>query len=271
MYSRVSRQPLLGFAFLLTIAICYGVTSSGKEPVSLPAKKTFHIYLLMGQSNMAGRGKVGDDNDKSLHPHVLVLNRENVWSPASDPLHFDKPTAGVGPGLTFGLAMAENNPSITIGLVPCAVGDTPLSRWVKGGDLFQVALKRAKVAQQHGTLKGIIWHQGENDSADLILAKTYGDRLDAMITDLRRDLDSLDLPFVVGQLGEFISTEQLPYSNIVNKALTSLPERIAATACVESKGLKSQDLVHFDAASAREFGYHYAEAMQKLQYSRDGK
>ena len=43
--------------------------------------------------------------------------------PAVEPLHFDKPKiVGVGLGLAFGKAMAEAEPDVTIGLIPCAVG-----------------------------------------------------------------------------------------------------------------------------------------------------
>jgi len=40
---------------------------------------------------------------------------------------------------------------------------------------------------QSGTLKGVIWHQGESDS-NAKSAKSYGARLDQMIQDLRADL-----------------------------------------------------------------------------------
>src|SRR5690606_744569 len=93
--------------------------------------KDTHIYILMGQSNMAGRGKVTERYAKQQHPRVTMLNQAGEWVPAMHPVHFDKPTiAGVGPGLSFGIAMAEANPEATIALVPCAVGGTPIAKWV---------------------------------------------------------------------------------------------------------------------------------------------
>ena len=88
----------------------------------------FHLYLLIGQSNMAGRGPV-DAESKVAHPRVLMLNKNREWVSATDPLHFDKAVAGVGPGLAFGKQMAEANPRVRIGLIPCAVGGTPISAW----------------------------------------------------------------------------------------------------------------------------------------------
>ena len=146
---------------LSTLSLCFRVSAA--EPVKLPAKEKLHLYLLIGQSNMAGRGVV-EEQDKQSHPRVLKFTKENSWATATDPLHFDKPTiAGVGLGSSFGRALAEANPDATIGLIPCAVGGTPLSRWSKGGDLYAQALERARLALKDGVLKGILWHQGEGD------------------------------------------------------------------------------------------------------------
>jgi len=92
----------------------------------------FHLYLLIGQSNMAGRGEVGPQ-DREIHPRVLALSKEGEWVPAIDPIHFDKPIAGVGPGRTFGKTMAAHDPSVRIGLIPCAVGGSPISTWQHSG------------------------------------------------------------------------------------------------------------------------------------------
>jgi hypothetical protein len=52
----------------------------------------------------------------------------------------------------------------------------------------------------------------------------------------------------------------------VNKAIIELPEKVPATAYASSKGLKDKgDVLHFDAASQREFGKRYATEMIHLQ------
>ena len=73
-------------------------------------------------------------------------------------------SVGVGPGLSFAKAMAGNDETVTIGLIPCAVGGTPLSRWESDGDLYKYAIARAKAAMKDGTIKGVLWHQGEIDA-----------------------------------------------------------------------------------------------------------
>jgi hypothetical protein len=232
-------------------------------------KQKLQLYLLMGQSNMAGRGKLADE-DKTSHPRVLVFTLQNAWEAAVEPITRDKPgMLGVGPGLAFGKAMAEKQPGVTIGLVPCALGGTQLKRWQQGGDLYSNAVHRAKLAMRDGTLAGIVWHQGESDSGTATNANTYGDRLARMIKDIRADLGSPNLPFVAGQIGEFLydrGPDKSPYARVVNGALADLPGKVPATGCAPSKGLTHKgDQLHFDAASQREFGRRYTAEMLRLQ------
>jgi len=129
------------------------------------------LYLLIGQSNMAGRGLIDSNTNQEENASVLMLTKNGAWVPAKHPLHFDKPQmVGIGPGLAFGLAMLENSKSI-IGLIPCAVGGTSINKWIPGAydsatktHPFDDAKIRLEKALESGNLKGIIWHQGESDS-----------------------------------------------------------------------------------------------------------
>ncbi|MDA1230820.1 MAG: hypothetical protein O2856_08600 [Planctomycetota bacterium] len=49
------------------------------EPARVPeSPDKFHLFLLIGQSNMAGRGVV-EDADKVVNPRVLMLNKKGQW------------------------------------------------------------------------------------------------------------------------------------------------------------------------------------------------
>jgi hypothetical protein len=237
----------------------------------LPPKEQFHLFLLIGQSNMAGRGIV-TPADKTPPSRVLMLNQSGAWVPAVDPLHFDKPKiAGVGLGRTFGILVAEANPLVTIGLIPCAVGGSPIDTW-KPGAYYEAtkthpwddAMRRAKSALRSGTLKGILWHQGESDSS-VALAPKYEAKLHDLIARLRAELGAPDVPFLAGQLGRFEESPWNEFRTQVDLAHRSLPGKVARTAYVSSEGLKHKgDKVHFDADSYRELGRRYAEAYLKL-------
>ena len=232
-------------------------------------RRDFHLYLLAGQSNMAGRGKV-QEQDMQIHPRVYVLNQGNEWELAKDPLHFDKPgIVGVGPGLAFGKAVAGYKKRVRIGLIPCAAGGSPISSWTKGGYHDQTkshpyddAVRRAGAAMQNGVLKGIIWHQGESDSKPEI-AQMYQVKLEELISDFRRDLGDEKLPFVVARLGDFYVTRN-PHAESINRILENIPGVVENTACVNVSGLTHKgDVLHFDTRSSRELGRRYAELMIK--------
>jgi hypothetical protein len=251
--------------------ICAILCISSSFALAAPApKEQFHLYLLVGQSNMAGRGTV-EEEDRTPHPRVFTLNARDEWVPAVEPLHFDKKVAGVGPGLAFAKAMAEAEPDVVIGVIPCAVGGSPLASWQpKAVDAatkttpYDTAIRRAKIAMQDGTLKGILWHQGESDSNEKH-ANEYGTLLEKTLTRMREDLGVNDACIVVGQLGQHI-VDKNPYAKIVNAALEDLPHRLAHAGFASAEGLKHKgDFTHFDSPSAREFGRRYAAVMLKLQ------
>lgn len=231
-----------------------------------PLRQDFHLYLLIGQSNMAGRGRIAGQDTK-VHPRVLTLNKAGKWVAAKDPIHFDKRFAAVGPGLTFGKVMAERDKSVRIGLIPCAVGGTSISKWQPGArdsvtrtHPYDDAIRRARLAMADGVLKGILWHQGEGDQSPEASGK-YLRRLVTLVKTLRKDLKAPDVPFVAGQLGEFLTRRQG-----VNDAIRRAMLQVRHAACVDSARLGHKgDKVHFSAAAARELGRRYARAIVPLQ------
>jgi Carbohydrate esterase, sialic acid-specific acetylesterase len=250
MENPMSRHFLVALSlFLLAIA------RSGAQS----APDGMQLFLLIGQSNMAGRGKV-EPQDEATNPRIFMLTKERAWVPARDPVHFDKPVAGVGLCSEFARVLVKADAKITVGLVPCAVGGTSLDQWKPGGKLYNEAVARAREAMKKGTLTGILWHQGEADSAHEKVA-TYGERFAAMIAQLRKDLGEENVPVMVGELGRFRAA-----STEFNEALPDVVKRVPRCALVSAEGLvANKDQLHFDAPSLRTFGTRYAEAFQKLR------
>jgi hypothetical protein len=60
-------------------------------PVKLPEKGKFLLFLLAGQSNMAGRGVV-EPEDQVPNPRVLTWTKDGKWVPTVDPIDFRSPS-----------------------------------------------------------------------------------------------------------------------------------------------------------------------------------
>jgi len=258
---KITVESALRLLFGLFIAMPLVVLAQQRD-------STLHIYILMGQSNMAGRGPLTEEYKSIGDERVLMFDKSQQWVPAVHPLHFDKPkAAGVGPGLSFGIAIAEAYPTATIGLVPCAVGGTSITKWIPGAFdpptktyPYNDAVVRIMEAMKYGVIEGVIWHQGEGDS-NPEAASLYIDRLSELIQRIRTVVGNPDLPFVVGELGRY----REHYDNI-NKQLPKLLPSVPNTAVVSSEGLWHHgDGTHFDSPSATEYGRRYAVGMLQLQ------
>jgi len=219
-------------------------------------KAPMHIYLLIGQSNMAGRAAFTKEEAAPIE-RCSLLDAKGKWVPAKNPLNiYSTIRKGAGmqkmnPGYLFAKTMLEKDKTTSIGLVVNAKGGTSIKSWPKGSKFYKDAVKRTKLAQKTGVLKGILWHQGESDAKD---AK-YLDKLKALIADLRKDLGTPDLPFVAGQVNN------VP---LINDQIAQLPKAVKSTGYVSSEGLKCRDRWHFDSKSMRLLGKRYAEAMLKI-------
>ena len=254
------------FAVLAVLLTLSGGTrlTRGAGPVDALPRDKFHLYLLVGQSNMAGRGKMTAADHEPVEG-VFMLDASGTWQPARHPLHDDKPTiAGVGLGLSFAEVMRAHDSGAVIGLIPCAVGGTRIDQWAKGGKLYMNAIDRARRGASDGVVRGILWHQGESDSTEE-LAPMYYERLELLIADFRHDLETPTLPVVLGELGRF-RQEKYPFTGGINKHLQQVSDQTPHVALASSAGLVDQgDATHLDADSLRAFGRRFAEQMLSLE------
>ena len=219
------------------------------------------IMLLIGQSNMAGRG-LPNEVDPIADGRIENF-RDDRWQAAVEPLHNDKDTAGIGLSMSCSSAYLETFPQARVGLVPAAVGGTPLSRWMPEEDLYERALSIAREALKGGSLKAILWHQGETDAQHLELAQSYGQRLTQMVSTLRQALDATNVPFVVGGLGDFLAVHPTcVHYGLVNDALQSL--NVDRCGFASAEGLGEFDGIHFSSAALRSLGQRYSTELLRL-------
>lgn len=220
---------------------------------------------------MAGRG-VLDPAKAKPHDRVLKWTEEMSWAPAVEPLHWDKKAAGAGLAVPFAEVLVAKDPSITVGLIPSACGGAPIQTWEPGAFHSQTnshpyddALARARAAMKSGTLKAILWHQGESD-ANPKAASVYEEKLRALIKRFRQDLGDPEVPVYIGQLGRFPGKPWNESMERVDKAQQRVAESVPHVYFITSEDLVSiGDNLHFSTEALEVFGQRYAEAYLKNQ------
>ncbi|WP_437625296.1 sialate O-acetylesterase [Sorangium sp. So ce1151] len=239
-----------------------------------PAEDNNMVFLLIGQSNMEGVPKP-QAQDKTENPRVKVLAYDNCsgigrtyneWYTASPPLHGCN--AGVGPGDYFARTLAEAYPTATIWLVPNAISGVDIDFFRKGvrssrrgefrippdnhwNGAYEWVIERARLGQEKGTIRGIIFHQGESDSGQAV----WLDKVAGMVSDLRADLGLGEVPFLAGEL---------LYSGCCsghNTVVSQIPGRISNSFVISASGLAAMDQYHFDLAGQRTLGKRYGDKM----------
>lgn len=227
--------------------------------------------LLIGQSNMAGRGFM-EEISPIYNEHINML-RNGRWQMMAEPLNFDRNVAGVGPATSFAQAWTEDHPDESIGLIPCAEGGSSIDEWAIDGLLTRHAILEAKFAMETSELVGILWHQGESDSYGESY-KTYEDKLLLLFKHLREELNAPDIPLIIGELGHYLGESGFGKSAVEYEQINQILSKVAHTEknCyfVTSKGLTANpDGIHIDAISQRKFGLRYYEAFLKQKHVLD--
>jgi hypothetical protein len=242
------------------------------------------VFLLCGQSNMAGRGGVAERAwDGAVPPEcepvpgVWCLSADGSrWQQAQEPLHagVDAPgkPCGIGPGLPFAAALVQRSSGagaaqqLAVGLVPCAVGGSALHEWeLPDGLLGRRAVERALAslaapgAAAPARLAGVLWYQGETDAGSGADAASWALRFAAHVVGaLRTLLRAPSLPFAVVA----ITTAPLP-SCAHTHAVRAAQLGLALPHCcvVDAAGLPLQpDGLHLTTAGAVTLGRRLATA-----------
>ena len=228
-----------------------------------------HSFLIIGQSNMAGRGNMAEASPLLTNGGRMKVLRNGRWQIMYRPVNPDRPFSGTCFAESFAKAYSDDHPDVGVGIIPCADGGTSLDQWQEGGLLYDNAVNCAKLAMRTSHLVGILWHQGEADCSSE-LYPLYLEKITAILNAIRRDLNVESTPFVVGGLGDFLvnfdADSSLVNYHHINRALEELARREKFVAFASAKGLSSNpDNLHFDYKSLDEFGLRYYEAFKKIE------
>lgn len=251
----------------------------------LSAAQQYDVYLCIGQSNMAGRGKMLP-RDKEPIEGVFLLGPDDTPVPATgnaniySTIRKNARMQGYNLSIPFASKMYAQTGRPVL-LVVNARGGTMLDQWVKdapcytfnnregddpekvGGQIPQFyaeAVRRAKAAMKYGTLKGILWHQGEGDRSQA-LRDTYIERIEKMVSDLRSDLG-------VGEEVRFVLGDTYHYGigAPVNPTLSQIGYFVPNSFWASADGCAANpDNLHFSREGLVLLGERYAEAMLSEQ------
>ncbi len=272
----IDRFLLLAALYAVSVAMVQDERTSnfprGQEYVEvMPPKEKVWLFVLAGQSNMAGRGQV-EPCDTLPHPRIFSVTPEKRWVVAKEPLQLYQPAlTGLGPGMAFARALIEElDEEIYIGLIPCAVGGSSVGNWLSDSLYNGVRLKsnltdKLQWAKEYGTVKGIIWHQGEADATSEKIPY-YKEDLTLLFDYFRKVAGDDNLPVITGELGIFPGVEKNRQEYLLlNDILMEISHADPDMALVRSFGLRPKaDNVHFDAPSQRIMGRRYAAAWLSL-------
>ncbi|WP_126975406.1 sialate O-acetylesterase [Frigidibacter oleivorans] len=250
--------------------------SLGRQGRRRAAAAPVHIFVIAGQSNALGRA--ADDSVDSYPAGTIEYGAGDSWAPVGPRLYHGAwstdealalPAAGANFGWdrAFAAAYAAENPGVTVGLIGVADGGTGFvtNQWNKGQPSYTQAVARiaaALAARPAGAvLKGILWHQGENDGVTAGGPAAYDAALMQFLTDFRADTGTTDVPFVLG--GHVFATGY--YNSEIQRTIQSIPNRVPLTGYADvSSPVEATifDAVHLDAASLRRFGPQYLRGLK---------
>ena len=231
-------------------------------------EKIMKSILMIGQSNMAGRGFI-NEVPMICNERILML-RNAGWQMMAEPINYDRPNAGIGLAGSFAAMWCMEHEGEQIGLIPCAEGGSSLDDWAVDKNLFKNAVIQAGFAMQDSELIGILWHQGESDSYGGGY-QTYYKKLQVIIESLRKELNAFEVPLIIGGLGDFLGKNGFGLNcteyELVNEQLLKFAREQENSCFVTAEGLTpNPDGIHMDAVSQRRFGVRYYEAFVKREH-----
>lgn len=229
----------------------------------LPARKNVWVFVMAGQSNMAGRGIV-EPHDTVPDPRIFTINQKNEILVAKEPLHYYEPTrTGLDCGLSFAKALLKSVPAnVSILMVPTAVGGSSIQQWLgdstyRNVKLLSNAREKISVARKVGTMKGILWHQGETNAMTNRDIIGHSGNLKALAKIFRDMAGNDNLPFLVAELGSFSKYAEAFVR--INEQLTAYVKADSFSAFIKTNDLHHKgDSLHFDSQGQRLMGERFA-------------
>lgn len=228
---------------------------------------TFHLFMLMGQSNMAGvaAAQASDKNtDERLKMWGGCKHPAGQWNLANPPMS-DCPggsglnlSTAVDPGTWFAKTMLKKLPEgDTIGLIGTAESGEKIETFLMGGKHYNQIMTKIAGAKNapNARFAGVIFHQGESNNMD----GSWPGKVKQLYNQVKQGFGvDYDVPFILGELpaGGCCSG----HNQRVHEAAMQLP----MGAYVSQQGTKVMDEYHFDHDSVVLMGTRYGDKMLEM-------
>lgn len=259
------------------------------------------VFVLAGQSNAGGLGVAKELPPALRRPlpslFLYYIRLGPDWSPLR-PQPRVRPDLGMrrafGPELSFLHALARAWPGEDLGVVKESKGDTSIVAWQRDwrgpawreamrevehqpfgeaprGPFYRALVDRIRRAVRHAApdaeVCGVLWVQSERDAAYAEAARRYGQRLRALVRNLRHDLGIARLPFLFAEAhtGWFATVPWIRgNADVINAGMRRVDRITPRTRMVRVRDLPTHDGAHFDTSGQLELGRRFARAYLEL-------
>jgi hypothetical protein len=203
-------------------ATCIVTVMVGFVLAAVPARAATKVFLLGGQSNMAGCGVTADLTTPPYNGRYTDIKVWNSWSNASTVGNAWVDLQGgygfdgypgismFGPEVSFGYDLHNRVfPNDDIYLVKLGANSTTLAnQWNPSSATIygyfksrvNAAMANLTAAGKAPTIAGMIWMQGESDAMNHTYATAYQTNLTNLIARVRSDFNTPNMPFVIGRI-----------------------------------------------------------------------
>ena len=255
------------------------------------------VWLLAGQSNMEGAGRMTPEDDAYIaDARLRAFYMNDSWDAArpmlhqlyesDDPAHkrswqsnldslrerdlviYDNPPypqrRGVGPGLYFAKEMYRLTEGVPQGLIATAVGGAPIEMWLPNGEENYYTAAVRRIAACGGNIRGVFWAQGEGNPNHEI----YPSQIESIRRDLCQKTGKSEIPFV--QMQSFRCTVCIGDASAdatwsrFRQMQWTMPEGTSTLATVATNDLELDDCIHLSSDAQKIAGCRAARAMHYL-------
>ena len=243
------RHVLIGLIGLIGLSGC--VPAGSGKPQSLD------IFVMVGQSQMVGKELLAVP-PRFIHEDNIQVFDGETWRPGPLDEH-------ANPGMPFADAMVEATGK-PVGLIQCAVGGTTMAQWQPSDDpdsLYGSCLDTVRLAWPAGRVRGVIFWQGESNTASAALALEWEPGFRTFIGGIRADLEDPALPVVFAQIGPSDSPNWPAWKAVQDIQAGFRGESVRMIVTSDLPRIPGDD-IHISARGMLTAGQRFAEKMAEM-------